>query len=196
MKTRLELHNDLQKNNTNTLRCNALSDAYISGDFDLVELLKCHSSWNNAPIIAELHKFMDIIPNTLSNDESCDGVSGDYIARRFIHQIFELDFAQWSFKELKMAFKDLLLDQISILSAYKKYTIPKTTFYRYFENIIKLSIWPTLKPVKWIEKFNLASYQDKLLIFKVIDQLVKISPGPLPYLTSDVTRIIISRTRY
>jgi hypothetical protein len=35
-----------------------------------------------------------------------------------------------------MAIKELLLYDISITNAYKKYTIPKTTFYRYIQNII------------------------------------------------------------
>ena len=124
MITRNETAIELERINTNTVFCNALSDAYIAGDFDLVELLKFHKSLNNRADRESLQNFMDVIPGDLSHDESFDEITGDFIARRFIHkEVFKLDFTKWSFQELKMAIKELLLDDISITAAHEHGTL-------------------------------------------------------------------------
>ena len=186
MSTRNALANEVERINTNTVMCNALSDAYIAGDFDLVELFKFHPTFNNRATRETLQSFMNVIPGDLSHDESYDYITGDFIARRYINEkVFKLDFANWSFQELKMAIKELLLDDISITAAYRKYTIPRTTFNRYMETIIGRSIWSTLPISKWVKRFKTARYEEKELIFKSIDALEKVSSGPQSFLTMD-----------
>jgi hypothetical protein len=76
MMTRSDVAIELERTNTNTVFCNALSDAYIAGDFDLVELMKFHKSLDNPADRLKLQNFMDAIPGDLSHDESYDEING------------------------------------------------------------------------------------------------------------------------